>query len=399
MDSSAIRILMISTYFQPAWSWGGPVRSMWNLARGLASQAIRVTVLTTNAEQHGIINLSRERCEEGVKIITEKVLGQGKYPMLNRFGMAPGLLKSMVQEIRKADLVHISGFWGPVPLIATWLCRTYKVYCVISPRENLQEWGMSQKRFKKIIFLNTLGWAQFRGATDFHFTTNQEKEEALSLLIKDRGFIVPNSIEFAAKGDGERFREKYQLLKDTMLFGIVGRIHKKKGFEIIIPALSQVPGNLKIKFFIIGNDENGYKNVVERMVQQYGVADRIVFTGLLKGKELQDAYAALDFLVVPSYSENFGMVVIEALGQGTPVLVSDNVALKEWILQNEVGVVLPFDIEDWTQAIREFCKNGKKSEWLPERLAMVAKDSFSIEKVAQLMIREYRRIISSSDNS
>jgi len=102
--------------------------------------------------------------------------------------------------------------------------------------------------------------------------------------------------------------------------------------------------------------------------------------------------------VVPSYSENFGMVVIEALGQGTPVFVSDKVALKEWILQNEVGIVLPLDIEAWTQAIREFCKNGKKSEWSPERLAMVAKDSFSIEKVARLMIREYQRIISSSDN-
>ncbi len=396
MDSNAMSILMISTYFQPAWSWGGPVRSMWNLARGLASQAIRVTVLTTNAEQYGIINLPRERFEEGVKIITEKVLGQGKYPMLNRFGIAPGLLKSMVQEIRKADLVHFNGFWGVILLIAMWVCRIYKVPYVISPRENLQEWGMSQKRFKKIIFLKTVGWTQFRGATDFHFTTNQERKEAPALLIKGRGFIVPNSIKFVAKGVGERFREKYQLLKDTVLFGIVGRIHKKKGFDIIIPALSKISKNLKVKFFIIGNDEGGYKKVVDCMVQQYGVADRIIFTGLLKGKELQDAYVALDLLVVPSYSENFGNVVIESLAQGTPVFVSDKVALKEWILQNEVGVVLSLEIEAWAQAIREFYENGKKSEWSPERLAMLAKDSFSIEKIARLMIREYQKIISSS---
>jgi len=399
MDSNAIRILMITTYFQPAWSWGGPMRSIWNLARGLASQAIRVTVLTTNAKQHGIINLPRERFEEGVKIIMEKVLGKGKYPMANRFGIAPGLLKSMLQEIRKADLVHIDYFWSPVALIATWLCRIYKVLYLISPRGSLQEWGLSQKRFKKAIFLNIFGRTQFHGAADFLFTTNQERKEAPAWLINERGFIVSNSIDFAVKGDGERFREKYQPLKDTVLFGIVGRIHKKKGFDIIIPALSEISKNLKLKFFIIGNDEGGYKKVVDRMVQQYGVADRIVFTGILKGKELQDAYAGLDFLVLPSYSENFGNVVIESLGQGTPVFISDNVALKEWILQNEVGIVLPLDIKAWMQAIREICENGKKSEWSPERLAMLAKDSFSIEKVARLMIREYRKIISSSDNS
>jgi glycosyltransferase involved in cell wall biosynthesis len=387
-----MKLLIISSFFPPAWDWGGPVRSMWNLARGLAGLGVEVTVLATNAKQKGIVDVPPERVEEGVRIITAPVLGGGRSARLNRAGVSPVHWKNIAEYVPRAEIVHINGVWGPAPNLAASLCRLFRKPCVMSTRGNLDKWSLAQNRLKKALFLNTLGRTALTQATAFHFTVEEEKRQAPRWLVRDKGIVVPNPVELGEPGNPERFRQTIGVTDGTLVAGIFGRIHKKKGFDVIIPALGKCRRS-DLVLVAAGPDEGGYKAEVERMIRDARVESRVFFAGMLSGRDLADAYAGIDALVVPSYEENFGNVVVEAAAQGTPCFVSDQVGLKDWVAGNDIGLVLPLEPSSWAEALDGLDRAEIPKRWEPDRISHLARESFSIDAVARQMLEQYERLL------
>jgi glycosyltransferase involved in cell wall biosynthesis len=389
-----MKLLFVTTYFRPAYDFGGPVNSMWNLTRGLAANNVDVTVLTTNARQKGIVDVPKERVEENVRIITTKVIGNGRWLFGNRFGISVEYPLQMVKNIGNADIVHIQGLWGIMPIEAAMLASVFGKPFIFSPRGSLGRWPLYQKRIKKQLFLGTWGRLLLSRAAGFHFTSDEELRQAPAWLVQNKGFVVPNPVESNYKGNGDRFRKKFGLPEDRMLIGIVGRIHKKKGFDILIPAFCSCKRD-DLYLAVVGPDEGGYKKEVEKMITSEAAAKRIIFTGLLSGQELADAYAAFDMLVAPSYHENFGMTVPEAALQGTPSMISTEVDLKDWVNKNDTGIVLELSIDVWKSALEKLQGDEIRKRWSAEKLSSVASESSSIESVSKQMIKHYERILES----
>jgi glycosyltransferase involved in cell wall biosynthesis len=363
------------------------------LARGLAKLGVQVTALATNARQEGIVDVPRERVEEGVRIITEPVLFGGRVAWASRYGISPRLWLRIASHVGKADIVHLNGFWGAAPLAAAAACRVHGKPYVVSTRGNLQEDAIRDKRTKKAIALTLGNRRLIKGAGSIHYTTNLERRWSPEWAKNCRSFIAPNPMEIRPLANGTQLSRKYGIAEGAVLLGFFGRIHRRKGFDVLIPALADaVSKNKDLKLIVAGHDE-GYGAELAGLVRRYEIEESVVMAGELRGDELDEAFSGVDILVLPAHGENFGNVVAEAAIQGTPCLVSDRLGLKDWVEESDAGLVLELDVVAWAEALSSLSRDEIARRWRPDRLARHARESFSIDTVARKMLEHYERIV------
>jgi glycosyltransferase involved in cell wall biosynthesis len=126
-----------------------------------------------------------------------------------------------------------------------------------------------------------------------------------------------------AEGNGSRFRRRFDLPEDKRLMLFLSRIHPIKGIPRLLEALARLPDLAGPWLLVIaGPDERDHLREVRRRVRDLGLEWAIRFPGPLYGEDKRDAFAAAELFILPSESENFGIVVVEALGAGVPVLTT-----------------------------------------------------------------------------
>ncbi len=388
-----MRIALYTTRFQPAWDWGGPVRSSWNLARGLAKLGAEVTVVTTNARQRGVVDVPRQRVEQGVRIVAAPVLAEGRWALANRFAFCPGLGPALARAVRGADLVHVEGLWSAGHPLVFGLCRGMGVPYVFCPRGNLESYSLGQKRGKKAAYLRLVARPNLLAARAVLYTTRQELQTAPGWLRGVTPVIVPNPVEVPHDGVGSRFRERLGVQPGELLLGMVGRVNEKKGFSVLLPAMGAARLARPVRLAVIGPDEADYGRTVRGLIQQHGLQEQVTLVGRLSGQDLADAYAGLDALLVPSFEENFGNVVVEALAQGTPPVISEEVGLRHWVEENRAGLVLPLEQARWQQLLEGDELERLLEGWDAEGNRRRAREEFSIDNVAGKVMAEYEGLL------
>ena len=386
-----MRILFISPACLPAWEWGGAISADWAMIRGLTQGGVQVTVATTSATPNGQAEVPRERLEEGIRVLSASVVGGGRWRGANRYSISLSQVACVAQELPRCDLVHFSAIWAPTYPLISGLCRSLSKPYVVTPHGMLQAYSLAQRRLKKSLYLRLVGRRYLQGAAAVHYTSAQELEEIPGWLQDARNaVVVPNAIEILEEGDGQRFRDSVGATDRELLLGMVGRIHQKKGFDVILPALAAASSPAPARLVVVGPDE-GHLAAVQQSMRALGLQRRVTLTGALQGQDLADAYAGLDALVLPSYSENFGMVVVEAAAQGTPVFVSEEVGLRRWVTGHDVGEVLPLERRAWIDLL-ERLDRAYLDRWRRDLLREEARTSFSISSVGRQMVDVYERL-------
>ncbi len=191
-----------------------------------------------------------------------------------------------------------------------------------------------------------------------------------------------------------RFKRKHKILTDNRYILFLGRINYKKGLDILAQAFGILSKQFQDLFLVIVGPDNNYREKLEIILRKQGVIEKVVFTGLLDGDNKLEAYVDAEVFVLSSYSENFGMTVIEAMACGTPVVISNMVGIHREVNKNNAGIVTENSVESLVNAIKllldkkelrmEYSENGKK----------FVNQYYDIEKVADMMITEYENILS-----
>jgi glycosyltransferase involved in cell wall biosynthesis len=184
-------------------------------------------------------------------------------------------------------------------------------------------------------------------ASMIHFTAELEKQLVAPMALHPPTVVVPNGlrlVEFDHLPQRGLFRLKHPQLGERPIVLFLSRVHYKKGLDLLIPAFAQaqLPGNAML--VIAGPPAEGYQPIVEAMVREHGIADRTIFTGMLRGRDRIEAMVDADLFVLPSRQENFGIVIIEALAANCPVVISDQVNIHREIAAAGVGGVVPLDV-------------------------------------------------------
>ena len=168
-------------------------------------------------------------------------------------------------------------------------------------------------------------------------------------LIRERGVTtpvveIPTGIDFNAfqTGVGQYFRKSYNIPEDADLIGHLGRLAPEKNLEYLAEAVRiYLPRNKNARFLLVG-DGPSFPDI-ESLFRDAGLSDRVILAGKLTGKDLLNAYAAMDLFVFSSFSETQGLVVVEAMAAKTPVIALDASGVREVVTDDRNGRLLPAD--------------------------------------------------------
>ena len=271
---------------------------------------------------------------------------------------------------------------------------------IISPKGTLNSEAINIKsRNKKRIYYKLISKHYLNRASSIHFTTEDERENVLNhLKLDNKNFIVPNGLDlenYSNLPERGNFIKKHQQLTNKKYILFLGRINYKKGLDLLAKAFGKLSKQYNDLYLVIVGPDNNYSNKLETILRQVGVVDKVIFTGLLDGDDKLQAYVDADVFVLSSYSENFGMTVIEAMACGTSVVISNMVGLHREVKKNNAGIVTENKVDSLVSAIRSLLENRELNKKYSDNGKQFVTRYYDIDKVADMMIREYENILSS----
>ncbi len=240
-----------------------------------------------------------------------------------RFGRM-WLGRSFAQKLASFDsrcLVHDHGLWLTTNHGVAKTCAHRRLARVVSPRGMAGTWAMNHGKWKKQIAWWLYQRHDLRSATAFHATSDQEALEIRQLGLTQPIAVIPNGIDRPALPTRKRFDGKTRVL-------FMSRIHPKKGLLNLLHAWhgANLPNSWEL--VLAGPDEGGFQREVERLVTNLQLTDRVRFLGPVNDVEKWQTYVDADYFVLPSFNENFGIVIAEALQAGLPVITTTGTPWK-----------------------------------------------------------------------
>ena len=218
-----------------------------------------------------------------------------------------------------ADILHNFGAWTPFNHQVSRWARRAGVPEVLCPMGMLEPWSLQQKRWKKRLAWLCYQRQDMHRAAAIHATAKTEAEHLRALGMTNPIAVIPRGIDLPAESSQERFqcrdREERVLL-------FLSRIHPKKGLLELVEACSSLRQHANWRLVIAGPDSVNHQAVVTAAVKQAGLANRVEFVGPAWGEAKHKLFLEADVFVLPSHSENFGVVIGEALAHGLPVITT-----------------------------------------------------------------------------
>ena len=226
--------------------------------------------------------------------------------------------------------VHIHGLWQSSTSTAARLARAQRKPYVISAHGMLESWALANKKWKKEIYAAFFERRNLQGASCLHALTEAEARDYRNFALTNPIAVIPNGVEAPLGVSPDAFLARFPTLRGKSLVLFLGRIHFKKGLDILADAWSKVaPRFPEAHLVVAGPDFEETQVRLERQLEALSLSSRVTFTGMLQGNDKWSALAAADGFILPSYSEGLSVSVLEAMGMGLPVIVTEQCNLPE----------------------------------------------------------------------
>lgn len=302
---------------------GGPSRTVTSLCSSIGRLGVSVDLVA------GVDRSSDDRLirpdENSVNLQLVDAIRFGRIQFCPAFSRT--LIRLLDEETQPA-LIHDHGIWGATNLAAWRAARSGGVPYILSPRGMLEPWALEFKARKK-----KLAWMLYQqrivaSAAAMVATSEQECENVKRLFPKLPVAIIPNGVDLPALSDVSSVRIP-KAGGGTLLF--MSRIHPVKNLIGLLHAWKLLPPELADgwRFAIAGPDETGHAQAITDLVRKLGLQESVELIGPVGEDSKAAAFQSSDVFVLPSFSENFGVVVAEALAYGLPVIATTGTPWQE----------------------------------------------------------------------
>jgi len=292
-------------------SEGGPSRTVVQICDTLAKDPqLDISLLYQDKMDENSVNSKNHR--------VKRYPAKSNSEVALKFGIPGMLLLKDLSKQRPSDIYHLHGIWSPVLHWAMQSAQRKQKVIILQPRGMLEPWALSYKSWKKTLGLKLYQQRDLASASLFIATSEQEAKSIRRVGLKQPIAVIPNGIELAIPSSrSDVQRSKYAIR--TVLF--LSRIHPKKGLVNLIKAWAKLqPVNWRL--VIAGPDEGGHLAEVMAEARSSNVEKTIEYIGEVDGAVKSEVYLNADIFVLPTFSENFGVVVAEALAHGLPVITT-----------------------------------------------------------------------------
>jgi glycosyltransferase involved in cell wall biosynthesis len=334
-----MQLIQICPSYKPAYRYGGPTISISMLCEQLQTSRLKPVVLTTT----GNGNMELDVPCNAICIVDGVSVRYFMRITKDHSHFSPNLCLHFYRLIkntnRSADdlLIHIHSWWNLVSILSCLIARCFNLTIVISPRGMLTDFSFKHGNGLAKRCIHGLFGKWLLNGCHLHATSDKEKEDILSFLKPKSIVVIPNFVRLPT---GNILRPPTSSLKPFKLL-FFSRIDEKKGIELLFTALAKL--EVEYELTIAGTGASRYIERLKIMSTTLGIAQNITWLGHINN---EDKYAELskhELLVLPSFNENFGNVVVESLSVGTAVLISNQVGLSEYIQISKLGWVSKLD--------------------------------------------------------
>jgi len=372
---------------------GGPTAVALNLVRHLNQQGIDAEIATTNdnGNDYFRVPLMDLHDYQGVPVrFFQRSLRLKEYLVSCTLG------QWLWQNVRMYDLLDLHYLFSFAPTIAALFARYYKVPYTLRTMGQLTPWALAQSQVRKKIYTRLIERKNLNHAAAIHCTTWGEAQDVGNFGIKVPKLILPlgvspsENIPHASK----TLKEKYNIPHDRLITLFLSRLHCKKRPDLLIEALAKLSPDLPTPHLILaGSGETDYHHYLKNLVDQHGLSQQVTFTGFVTGYQKSLLLQGADLFVLPSFSENFGIAVAEALLAGLPVILTEGVQLSPDVQQAQAGLVIKSDLESLQSAIEKLLRSPELRQILGGNARNLAESKYYWPTITENLVKGYQEVL------
>ncbi len=349
-----MRILMGIPFLYPAISYGGAARAAYELAGTLHEMGHEITVLTTDVWDAK----SRFR-QNGFRAPFEII----RVPNLSnamayhwQFYTPLGILKHAERLLSQSDVLHLHTFRNLLNDLLARAAVKQKIPYLLSGHGTIPR--IERFHFIKQIYDYLIGRWQLENAAGYVAVSPAERRSMRRFgLSAGKIRVIPNGVNAVEETSPGAFRKRWRIDPDEKLILFLGKITPRKGLQHLVRAFAQIRNGARL---VIAGNDMGYGSRIRTLISELHLEQRTLWTGLLNDQQKSEALADADVTVYPSTNEVFGLVPLESILAGTPVIVCGDHGCGQVIRRTGGGDLVPWaDVRALSHTIRSRLKRGK----------------------------------------
>ncbi|MGK7876201.1 MAG: glycosyltransferase [Xenococcaceae cyanobacterium] len=372
---------------------GGPSQAVLGMVKALRSSGVEAEIATTNDNGIELLNVPLyQRIEyEGVPVWFLPRFS----PPLKEFIFSVALTRWLWHHIRDYDIIHNHYLFSYASTCAGAIARWQGVPYIVRTLDHLSPWSLAQSRLKKQLYLFLIERHNLNLAAAIQCTSAREAENVRNFGIQTPTITLPVVVNQPSDVPEaqQKLRNIYKIPATTPVVLFLSRLHYKKRPDLLMQALSQLAAhNHNFHLILAGSGEPDYVNSLKNLVASLGLASATTFAGFVTGENKDILLQGSDLFVLPSFSENFGIAVAEAMAAGLPVIVTPGVQIAPEIAEAKAGLVVKGEANALSSAIAQLLTSPKLRQQLGENGKRLVSCRYSWQVIAAQIISVYTTI-------
>lgn len=390
-----MKILQVVNCFSPAYAFGGPAKTAFQVSRELVRRGHEVVVWTSDAKNRDSrLEVEPVKVVDGINVHYMRNLSMMTIKKSNLF-ITPELISKVKENIKEFDIIHLHGYRSFQNITVHHYAKKYGVPYVLQARGSLPR-IMAKQRLKWIYDV-LFGYRLLRDASKVLALSQMEAEQYGEMGVPhEKIAIIPNGIDLSDYVDLPpkfSFKEKFNIPKDRKIVLYLGRIHKIKGIDFLVKAYAHLIEKFNNVLLVVVGPDDGYLAKLRGLINSFNIADDCLLTGPLYGKDKLEVYVDADVFVLPSRYEIFGNVVLESYACSKAVVGTRVGGLKEIVFDGKTGLLVkPGDVKELYSAIFTLLNDDKARVSMGMQARKVVEDKFSIGKIVDKIQETYGEV-------
>ncbi|WP_204138993.1 hormogonium polysaccharide biosynthesis glycosyltransferase HpsP [Halomicronema sp. CCY15110] len=376
--------------------YGGPSQMVRGFSQALAATGAEVTIITTDA--NGDVDEAPLAVPLSVPVPEENyTVYYFRCSPFRRYKFSLDLLRWLWDHAQDYDIAHVHALFSPVSSLAATVLRQRRVPYLMRPLGTLDPADLRKKQQIKKLYAAVLERPNLAAAAAIHFTSEQEARVSERFGTDTPGIVLPLGVSpLPPATTAIDVYDRFDIPRDRPLILFMSRLDPKKGIDLLLPALETLQ-QTDVSFHLVmcgaNPQDRAYEQSVYERVENSALRSHVTLTGYVAGDTKAALLQAADLFVLPSYYENFGISVAEAMLAAIPVVISDQVHIWETIQQTDSGWICECTVESVTTQLQAALQSPEERTQRGLNAQRCAKDHYSWGAIAESAIGIYQNLL------